>query len=48
MLQVLNEGCEGSSSGVEHTVAVQRAEEPLQTGQYQQTDLENFSGTNKV
>ena len=33
MLQVLDEGCEGSSSGAEHAVAVQRAEEPLQTGE---------------
>lgn len=31
--QVLDEGDEGSRSGVEHAVAVQRAEDPLQTGQ---------------
>ncbi len=41
MSQVLDEGCESSSSGVEYAVAVQRAEEPLQTGQYQQTRQEN-------
>lgn len=33
MAQVLHEGGEGSSSGVEHTVAVQGAEDPLQAGQ---------------
>lgn len=32
MLQVLREGGEGSISGVEHAVAVQRPEDPLQTG----------------
>lgn len=32
MSQVLDEGGEGGGSGVEHAVAVQRAEEPLQTG----------------
>lgn len=37
--QVLNEGGEGSSSGVEHAVAVQGAEEPVQTGENLQ-DLE--------
>lgn len=31
--QVLHEGGEGSSSGVEHAVAVQGAEEPVQTGE---------------
>lgn len=31
--QVLHESGEGGSSGVEHTVAVQRAEGPLQTSQ---------------
>ncbi|XP_028427353.1 uncharacterized protein LOC114550750 isoform X2 [Perca flavescens] len=29
--RVLDEGCGGGSAGVEHAVAVQRAEEPLQT-----------------
>lgn len=33
VLQVLNEGCEGRSSGVKHFVAVPRVEEPLQTGE---------------
>lgn len=31
--QVLREGGEGSSSGAEHAVAVQGAEEPVQTGE---------------
>lgn len=35
MWQLLHEGCEGGGSGVEHAVAVQRAEDPLQTGQDQ-------------
>lgn len=47
--QVLDEGGEGSRSGAEHTVAVQRAENPLQTGQDLQTclrfntSLQNFN-----
>lgn len=31
--QVLDEGGQGGSSGVEHAVAVQGAEEPVQTGE---------------
>lgn len=41
MSQVLDEGCEGGSSGAEHAVALQRAEEPLQTGRFQQTHQDN-------
>lgn len=37
--QVLDEGGEGSSSGVEHAVAVQGAEEPVQTGENLQDPL---------
>lgn len=36
MSQVLDEGCEGGVSGDEHAVAVQRVEEPLQTGRDRQ------------
>lgn len=39
--QVLDEGGEGSSSGVEHAVAVQGAEDPVQTGEDPQ-DLLGF------
>lgn len=44
MAQVLDEGGEGSRSGAEHAVAVQRAEDPLQTGQ----NLQNLRPLNSV
>lgn len=42
--QVLDEGGEGSCAGAEHAVAVQRAEDPLQTGQ----NLQNLLPLNSV
>lgn len=43
MSQIFDEGCEGSCSGAEHPVAVQRAEDPLQTGGYEQTHVEELT-----